>query len=261
MPTNDEFVTETLKIAAQTQGTLMSSLMEGDPTLFLRVQDELTPKYQWGSFAHPLEILAQLRKTMSKAYGLGWTEWDPEVLSRFVVEQFEPISNLTENKIWALQSALTTDAPWHDYDIFENVALSFCNETPMFGVIQPIDLHELAFCLGVLDAIRTDVYSDEVRGYIAAVLQYNGVLACPPDVPLPSVNDIIQRSLTEEHRALRDAALDLWARGQRSAEEPRNVIENQLYNFQLLDEWYSAGRFYVPTFLKAQGVENDAARV
>lgn len=246
MPSNDDFVVETMKIAADTQPTLLEALEESDPTLFIRVRDGLMNKYTWGNFAHALEILAQMRKFLTKEYGLGWPEWEPEVLIKFVEETFGKVNDLTKNKIWALQSALTTDAPWQDFDIFENCILSWCNESPIFGVIQPMDLHELAFGIGILDSIRTEVYSDEVLGYIAATLLNNGVLGTPIDVPLPNVNMIMERSLSEEHRAIRDIALQQWAKGFRSRSEPQDIVEQQLLNYQMILDWYNAGRFYEP---------------
>ena len=217
-------------------------LTKQDPTLLLKALDGLTPKYKWGDFAHPLEILRQLRKTLPN----GWPEWEPEILINHVEIEFGPIDQLTKEKIMALQVALATDVPWNDYDVFENTCLAFTNNIPTFGVIEPLDLHEMAFGIGVLNAIRDEKYSDEVLGYIASCMVYNGVICQPQDSPLPDVRNYINRIIPDDAKEISQVFIDEWNAGNRSTGDEEDVIDAQMEKLQLIEEWYDAGYNYVP---------------
>jgi hypothetical protein len=228
--------------------TIQDLLSDKSSNLLTEISDSLTPKSTWAEFAHPLEILAQLRQHMYKSCGPNWAELEPETLMQFVQEEFGAVSEITKSKIWALQLCLTTDIPWNDSDAFENCCLAFCNQIPIWGVVEPLDVHEMAFGTGILDAIREEEFDAEVQGYQAAVLLYNGALDLPPDSPIKNLSPIMNRQLATEHRELAKMAIEEWNVGIRASEEEEveNVLDGQLATFQTVEDWYLAGKQYIP---------------
>lgn len=233
----------------------ISALLQQSPETFLQMEDAIRPKYTWGEWAHPLEILSQLRAHLTKSIGLGWPELEPNTLLFFVKREFGDISEVTAEKILALQNILVTDIPWNDFDIFENACLAFTNQIPIFGEIEPLDVHEMAFGAGILDAIRQEEYSSDVLGYMAAVMQYNGMITVPDNCPIgdaATLQSIMWRTLPSEVRELAKMAQREWAADMRIVDEgvDLNALENQIYNFQVIEDWYNAGNKYVPQIAK-----------
>lgn len=225
---------------------LLENLAISDPVTLMQIEDALSDKYTWGEFAHPIEVLAGLRRHMTKAYGFGWTEWDPGVLVKFAEVQFGELDDLTKIKIMALTVTLTTDAPWVDWDAFENTCLAFCNQIPTWGVLEPLDTFEMAFGMGVIDAIREDTYDDDVLGYMAATLLRNGVIAVPDSLPIPDINPILRRQIPAEIRLFADECIQEWDQGNRVFEDPENPLDVQLARFFEIEDAYKRGNDYVP---------------
>ena len=229
-----------LKTLNKSSAAIESVLSKTDPHTLLATLDKMTPKYKWGDFAHPIEILRQLRRTIEP----GWPEWEPETLIRHVVAEYGELDQLTIEKILALQTALATDVPWNDFDVFENTCLAFTNNIPEWGVVEPLDLHEMAFGVGVLDAIRDEEYGDEVKGYIASTLVYNGVICQPKDSKLPNVKPYLNRLLDEEGQELSAMYEREWLQGNRSTGDEEDPVEVQMDKLQTIEEWYDAGYNY-----------------
>ena len=240
---------ETMKLAedmgTSTHPRLLDVLQVSSPEEMLLVEDSLSQKYKWGDYAHPLQVLRSLRSSLGRKYGNDWAEWDPAVLIKYVQREFGEINELTRQKIYALQVVLTTDIPWQDFDVFENTALAFTNQIPLWGVLEPLDLHEMAFTIGILDAIRDEQYDDDVLGYVTSVMLYNGVIAQPGDSKLPKVDHIIRRHLDDDTREIANFYKEQWDDGNRTFDSDEDALDVQLDKFQLLEEWYNAGHNYV----------------
>jgi len=233
--------------SVEAHNSIIEALSISDPTKLMQLNDALAPKYKWGEFAHPIEILAALRRHLSKSYGFGWTEWDPATLIRFVNIEFGETNEWTNQKILALSLALTSDKPWTEYDVFENVCLAFNNHIPTWGVTEPMDTFEMAFGIGVLDAIRQDEYDDDVLGYMAATYLHSGVIALPDSLPVPDVNFIMQRQFPNEIKDFANECILEWDAGNRTFEDPESPLDVQLSRFFEIEESYNNGNDYIPT--------------
>lgn len=208
---------------------------------FLRVEDSIEGPAKF-AIGHPIEILRSFRRQWpAEDDKMTWAEWDPEVIIKHAQGKFGDINDVMRHKIWALQVAITTDAPWQDFDIFENTCIAFSGGIPTFGLIEQIDLHELAFGLGCLDKIRDDEWSSDVLGYIAATLVNNGMIAMPEGCPLPDVRNDILRITDSEHHPLVLKAVRAWADGKRGGEDDTNPVDVLLEKFELVDNWYKLG--------------------
>lgn len=237
-----DFIKDLLeKKAREFDPDALTALGVDSPEAVLHMEDSLNPPQKW-SIGHPIEILINLRRQFPVADSkMTWAEWDPSVLIKHIEGKFGKLSDVTKHKIWALQVALTTDAPWQDYDIFENSCIAWTGNIPTFGVIERIDLHELAFGIGVLDRIRDEEYSSEVLAYIAATLIENGMIAMPEGCPLPNVRNTLLRLTDSENHSDVLKVVKAWSDGRRSKDNPDDIIDVQLSKFEIVDNWYKLG--------------------
>jgi hypothetical protein len=211
------------------------------------VRAKLGDGKRW-KLGHPSEVILALDNKLP----IDWTDWEPEVLFKRIEGIFGSIDEVMRQKILAIQVARTTNRPWHDWDVFENTCLAFCNQIPLWGELEPLDLHEVAFGLGCLDDIREEAYGDDVLGYIAATLMYNFLFMCPP--MFPDVSNILDR-LSPETRELVGQVSQTWHSGIRpqSVEtEPVNAVEAQLQKLAICEDWYNLGRNYNEFLLVAR---------
>ncbi len=204
------------------------------PDEAMQIENKAAPKFKWTT-GHPVEIMVALERALPAE----WTDFEPETLMKMVHGSFGDVAKDAQ-KIFAIQVAMTTDRPWIDYDVFENSCLAFCGQIPLWGVLEPLDLHEIAFGLGCLDAIRSDEYSEDVLGYIAATYVYNGLLVQPPVGP--QVQHIMERMAGKQP----EAVLAYWQNGIRVDPEsdPVDAVDAQLQKMQIVHDWYHFGKDY-----------------
>ena len=206
-------------------------------------------KSLWGINEHPLSLIAQITAMLVHKYqeqATDWPSWEPNVLLDLISKWLgiEKLHPTTKNKILALQTALSTDIPWEDWDVFENFCLAMVNETPIWGEMQPLDPEEMAFGIGVLNAIGPDEeFGTDVLGYIAAVLVYNGFLALPNSHPLPDVEDLVLRMISDDLKPISKQIVQLYdsgAEGDINAEN--SLVLRQVGKLHELEKWYNLGR-------------------
>lgn len=141
--------------------------------------------------AHPLQIF----DILNMRYQEEWVEWEPETLWWALRRDFGPVGEVSRNKIMALRLAASTDAPWLDWDTFENCTLAWNDVIPLFGAYQPVTPAQAAFGVQVLRAIRGDEeFSWEVKVYIAATLEEHGFVYAP-EVFYDGAQEVIDRKL------------------------------------------------------------------
>lgn len=128
--------------------------------------------------AHPIEIL----EVLSRTYQDDWTDWEPSTLWWALRRDYGPVGDLARNKIGALRIAVSTDTPWQDWDVFEDSGLSWNDVVPIIGTFQPMNPQQTAFAVSILHEIRSDeVFQNEVKAYIAAVLDEHGWVFAPKE--------------------------------------------------------------------------------
>jgi len=127
------------------------------------------------SEVHPLRLAAVLKFK----YNDEWVGWLPETLWESIRKDIGSISEVNQNKVQALATALSTDSPWLDWTTFENCGRAFNNTIPIFGQIQPLSSGETAFTIQTLKKLHNFPFSQEVLGYIASVCLYNGIIFAP----------------------------------------------------------------------------------
>ena len=137
---------------------------------------------KWQS--HPLAIDLYLQRFIGEDY----YTWEPEALWVEIghVARVPNISDLTKQKILALQTVRRNDRPFLQWEAFEKVLMVFNNVFADFRIMQKPDLGQLIVGVAMIRGIREHYFSDEVTKYIAAALLTDGVMYAP--APIDFVN-------------------------------------------------------------------------
>lgn len=115
-------------------------------------------------------------------YGTSWIGWLPEVIKKTILNNRS--NEIIENKIQALAVCLSTDTPWLEWHIFENVAKAFNHQVPNFGYTEPLSLGECWVTVRTMNYLRQEDWSNEVKIYIATVAFQNNYVYLPRESEL-----------------------------------------------------------------------------
>lgn len=169
------------------------------PTKPVVTPDDSKPVTLRNLFTHPDSHPVVLDFALQKQFGLEWHRWEAETVWDEVQQEFgTQISELCRQKIRALQSVHVSKAPWSSWIVFEKVAVVFNGTLPIFNVSQILSLEELYAAVDILDFIRKEKYSDEVKLYMAATVLHEDVFFVPP--PL----DFIQLEVSQPNYLCKD---------------------------------------------------------
>ena len=121
-------------------------------------------------------------------FGMEGLEWDPATIAREIEEEFNvKLSQSSLDKLIVCIQILTTDRFFKNPPDF----ISFCNvlgdDTYRPDMWDPADAEEIAW--GITEALMIEPpdendpepFTDEIRGYIGAVLDSEGIIN-PPDI-------------------------------------------------------------------------------
>lgn len=112
-----------------------------------------------------------------------------------------PVSSLVRQKIYALRVILTSDSAHREWHIFEKVGTVFADREASFGVVQPLSSSECAATIAIINAVRPDEFSHEVRAYIAARCHEEGFYTVEPSKYLSLArNELLGMNLEETRR-------------------------------------------------------------
>ena len=100
---------------------------------------------------------------------------------------------LVRNKIYAIRTASMSDAPYEEWNIFEKVGGAFNGRVANFSHLEPMSSGECAVTVALLDAIRPDTFSNEVKIYIAACCHQDGLLTVKPVEYLSIAEEYLQQ--------------------------------------------------------------------
>lgn len=100
---------------------------------------------------------------------------------------------LVRNKIYAIRTASISDAPYEEWNIFEKVGGAFNGRVANFSAVEPLSAGECAVTVALLDAIRPDRFSNEVKIYIAACCHQDGFETVDPVLYLAISEEQLQQ--------------------------------------------------------------------
>jgi hypothetical protein len=147
--------------------------------------------------ANPLTLLAELQKI-----GIGAVGWEPETLMSVIdrkyhgwteerlaaaLEKFHTtglietdVDPLVRQKLYAIRVVSTSDTAHSEWHVFEKIGAAFNDRMPHFGIMEPLSAAECARTVALIENIRSDSYSNEIKIYIAAACQQDGLLTVEP---------------------------------------------------------------------------------
>ena len=180
-----------------------------------------------------------LRDKLYSKFGSKWLEWLPEVLDS---EMFgEGKTPVLSNMMQAIRISMTTDFPWTDWHIFENVGKSFNGQVPNFGILQPLSAGECVTTYRTLqDIAPTREFSEEVIIYIANCIFQNQLVYFPH---LPIIKEKLDGLIYDPD--LRDKVAQSWKRLQEAKSDKDLLsydyrdtgVQVQLANLVIVDEY------------------------
>lgn len=163
----------------------------------------------------PLELLEELKKL-----GVGALTWKPETLMAVIdrecsgwtevqvaeaLEHFHKTGELKTNvpallrqKIYALRVIMTSDTVHSEWHIFEKVGGVFNDRNANFNIVEPLSPTECAVTVAIIETIRPDAYSDEIKAYIAASCHQDGFYTVKPSKYLSMAEVHLQMMNQEE---------------------------------------------------------------
>jgi hypothetical protein len=144
-------------------------------------QDFSTPVTLRNLFTHHDTHPVVLDLALMKAFGLEWLGWEAVTIWAEVKRVFKTeLSEHTRAKIQAIRALHTSEAPWMAWHVFEKVIQALNNNIPRFDVVQAPSLEQLYAGVDIMDTVRHENFSDEVKHYIAAAVLHEDVFYVPP---------------------------------------------------------------------------------
>jgi hypothetical protein len=145
--------------------------------------------------AHPIV----LDFALIKAFQFDWLIWEPETIWASILDMFK--SNVSEHnraKIMAVQTMHVSHAPWMMWQVFEKVVQALNNNVPRFDVMQAPSLEQLYAAVDIMDTLRREEFSTEVKQYMAAAVLHDDVFY------VPSPLDFIQVEVSKPYYRCED---------------------------------------------------------
>lgn len=123
----------------------------------------------------PLALLHILLSKYDRAFLVE--EFD-DVLD-WLEDDFGAVHDLVAAKIRALRVCNATAAPWERFEVFAPVVQAFNGIPVKFNAHLPMEPHELALGIYVMEKLRTEDFEEEPSKYVAASLQADGLFFIP----------------------------------------------------------------------------------
>ncbi len=165
----------TLKPTAPSEGSAMEQeLKKTDPDFGTPISIRNLFTHQ---DTHPVVIDFALLKT----FGPVWFSWETPTLYQEIQKTFSTqISEHSRSKIQAVKTIHVSDSVWTSWQVFEKVVQALNGNIPKWEFMQAPSLDQLFAGLDIIEALRHETFSDEVKAYMAAAVLQEDVFFVPP---------------------------------------------------------------------------------
>lgn len=134
-------------------------------------------------FINPTKILSLFLKNRK------WLEWEPETIWQQLDSMFPDLPKgqpefprHMKDVIMACKLCITNNMAWEQWNVFEKVVMSFNNKIAMFHILQKPSLGEVLYAIKIMNKIKANEFSDEVKAYIASVAKSDGFIYLPEEL-------------------------------------------------------------------------------
>jgi len=143
-----------------------------------------------------------------------WLSIEPETLSIVIQKRGIDMSEVSMDMINAIHSIVSTDTPWSDIFIFENVVDALNGNSVIPETITKPSLEDIMVAVSIMQDIKQDnSFSDDIAKYIAAIAQDEQILLLPPPIDftnkfIPADSEGIQKSLKDSFEKIMNLPFD-----------------------------------------------------
>ena len=143
-----------------------------------------------------------------------WLSVEPETLSLIIQKKGTEMSEIDMDMINAIRAIITTDTPWSDIFIFENVVDALNGNPVIPETITKPPLEDIMVAVSIMQDMKQDnSFSDDIAKYIAAIAQDEQILLLPPPIDfankfIPPDSEGIQKSLKESFEKIINLPFD-----------------------------------------------------
>lgn len=184
--------TEAVKVTASPESSPVAKALSKEP-------DFATPVTLRNLFTHHEAHPTVLDLALMKAFGYEWFKWEPETLWAEIQRTFKTqVSEHNRAKIQAVKTVHVSHLVWESWPVFEKVIQVLNGNLPDWENMQKCSLDQLYAGVDMLNGIRDEKYSDEVKLYMAACVLEDNVFFVPP--PL----DFIQMEVNQPQFRCKD---------------------------------------------------------
>ncbi len=181
MTTHEQAFLDRLQFAESVKETAPSAGGAVDQELERVDSDFKTPLTLRNLFTHHDAHPIVLDLALVRAFKSEWLTWEPETVWASIHSLFNTsISEHNRAKIQAVKTLHVSEAPWELWQVFEKVVQALNNNIPKFDVMQKPQLEQLYVAIDIMDTIRREQFSQEVRSYMAAAVLDEDVFYVPP---------------------------------------------------------------------------------
>jgi len=137
-----------------------------------------------------------------QSLGIQVLTWKPETLMAAIDKKFHGWSNdkaaeaiakfhetgalvtdvpsITRQKLYAIRVVVTSDLPHSEWNVFEKVGSAFNNRHAKFDIVERLSTAECARTIAIIESIRPDRYTNEIKVYLAAAAHEDGFYTLAP---------------------------------------------------------------------------------
>lgn len=149
----------------------------------------------------------RLYNYLMENYETDWIAWTPETIRKTILDNIP--NDIIENKVQALAVCLSTDTPWIEWHIFENVGKAFNHQVPNFGSVQPLSVGECEVAMKTMNYMRDEDFSYEVLVYVGARAANENYVYLPEEFYISDAQNHLD-SFTYD-KWLRDKVKQMWS--------------------------------------------------
>lgn len=208
-------VTESIK-ARNPERTLQQAIAAG-----LKMA---SPEIFHNPWVAPLKLTEALRRL-----GVSVLGWAPETLMATLDQKFSgwdgqkvqeaieyfhktgalktDIPQLVREKIYAIRVVATSNSAQTEWHVFEKVGGAFNDRIAKFGLVEALTPAEAARTVAIIENIRPDEYSNEIKIYLATCCHEDGLYTVAPVKWLSMAEQYLQQMNSEATQTPIDPAL------------------------------------------------------
>lgn len=172
----------------------------------------------------PLSIYEKL----NDLYHKSWFDWEPETVRQTLVHDWpEALSDETVSAIQALQVLVTTNSAQEHWHIFEKVGHALNLGHVDFSTSQPLDIHECALALKIINKVRPKSdFDPEIWHYIAACAKTAGYVYLPEEFFPKEAQDALDKMGND--LSLKNAVESSWKSKVKGKTDAENIQLDKL---------------------------------